>query len=140
MTTTNSQNGPVQAPPGAESSSGAAGTSAPTITDEQVAALNVDLAVAPTLTPSAAVEAAGAGAGAVTVTWHTNVQIDALWAIDQPRNAFIHIVGVGWRKIVNLRDGAFLALVTLAGQARQTNRPTSLREEADGMIYEIYLW
>jgi hypothetical protein len=140
MTTTNSQNGPVLAPPSEGSTAGSAGTSAPAYTEEQVAALNADLAVGPELTPSAALQAAGAGVGAVTVTWHTNVQIDALWSIDQTRNVFIHIVGVGWRRIINLRDGSFLALVTLASQARQTNRPVSLREEADGMIYEIYLW
>jgi hypothetical protein len=47
---------------------------------------------------------------------------------------------VGWKKLYNGRDGAFSALVTLAAQARQTGRNVSCREEADGMIYEIYLW
>jgi hypothetical protein len=37
------------------------------------------------------------------------------------------------------RDSAFEALVTLAAQARQTRRAIMFREEADGMVYEIYL-
>ena len=45
-----------------------------------------------------------------------------------------------WFGQYNGRDGAFQALVALAAQARQTNRIVNLREEADGMIYEIYLW
>jgi hypothetical protein len=67
-------------------------------------------------------------------TWHTNVRIDAT------RTASVHIAGVGWRGIYDGGDGAFLALTMLAAQARQTDRPVSLREEDDGMIHEIYLW
>ena len=52
MTTTNSQIGPVLAPPSEGSTAGSAGTSAPAYTEEQVAALNADLAVGPELTPS----------------------------------------------------------------------------------------
>jgi hypothetical protein len=63
-----------------------------------------------------------------------------MWSIDETRNAFVHVVSLGWRKVFNGRDGAFQALVLLASQARQTGRPCNLREEADGMIYEIYLW
>lgn len=137
-TTTNNLAGPTLTPPGELSTTEAGGLAAPTATEEQIAAIAGDSAAAPSLTPPSIVGVA-AGEG-VTVSWHTNVQIDALWSIDQTRNAFVHIVGVGWKKIFNGRDGSFQALVTLASQARQTNRPASLREEADGMIYEIYLW
>jgi hypothetical protein len=68
------------------------------------------------------------------------MQIDALWSMNETRNAFVHVASLGWRKIYNGRDGAFQALVSLANQARQTNRTVNFREEADGMIYEIYVW
>ena len=116
------------------------GSSAPTaISDEQIATLVAEsgpLAGPTTRPPALSAEAAEA----VTATWHGNVKIDALWSIDETRNAWVRVVGLGWRKIYNGRDGAFQALTTLASQARQTNRPVNLREEADGMIYEIYLW
>jgi len=137
-TTTNNLAGPTLAPPGELSTSEAGGLAAPTATEEQIATIAGDSAAAPTLTPPST--AGAVTADGVTVSWHTNVLIDALWSIDQTRNVFVHIVGVGWKKIFNGRDGSFQALVTLASQARQTNRPASLREEADGMIYEIYLW
>ncbi|MEV4641143.1 hypothetical protein AB0J80_27755 [Actinoplanes sp. NPDC049548] len=96
----------------------------------------------PTLLPPSAEGAEGAlaAAQAVTATWHTNLTVTAMWSINETRNAWINIQNVGWRKIYNGRDGAYMALVALAGQARQTGRATSMREEADAMIYEIYLW
>jgi hypothetical protein len=142
------QSGPTQIPAqgggqgNVASLSGGAGTSAPAdLTAEQLQARlggsAVAAAGAPTLAPPSS--AAGAQAG-VTATWRTGVQITALWSIDETRNAFAYVDGVGWKKLFNGRDGAFAALATLASQARQTGRTVNLREEADGMIYEIYLW
>jgi hypothetical protein len=126
--------------PGARAAVDAPGTSAPeTVSDEQIRALvgeSTPLAGPTTRPPAVDADAAAA----VTASWLNNVRIDALWSIDETRNAFVRVVGVGWRKIYNGRDGAFQALMTLASQARQTNSAVNLREEADGMIYEIYLW
>jgi len=58
----------------------------------------------------------------------------------ETRNAWFHAQGGAWYKIYNGRDGAFTALLTLASQARQTGRAINVRQEADGMVYEIYLW
>lgn len=142
MTTTNHKEGPagpVFAPP-ASVASDTAGITGPAVTDEQLATLvqSMETAAVPTLMPPTAGQLATAeGAEAA---WHTNKRIDALWSIDQARNAWIHIVDLGWRRLYNGRDGAFQALTSLAGQARQTNSIVHLREEPDGMIYEIYLW
>jgi hypothetical protein len=115
-----------------------AGTSTPTLDEQASQAIAAATDTSPTLSPPAV--AAAAGDEAAGATWRNNVRIDALWSIDETRNVFVHVVGLGWRKIYNGRDGAFQALTTLASQARQTNKAVNLREEADGMIYEIYLW
>ncbi|MDX3380507.1 hypothetical protein PV682_03480 [Streptomyces niveiscabiei] len=104
----------------------AAGEARPTITPE----LHGDLRAA------AAVQAATT----ITGTWTQNVMVDALWSINQTRNAYFHVKGGGWKKIYNATDWAFTALTTLASQARQTNHAISFREESDGMVHEIYLW
>lgn len=126
--------------PGGTTETDVPGSSEPTtFTDVQVrlrTAESSPLTGPVTLPPAMAAEAVGE----VTGTWRNNVKVDALWAIDETRNAFVRIAGLGWRKIYNGRDGAFTALLTLASQARQANRPINFREEADGMIYEIYLW
>lgn len=81
--------------------------------------------------------AVGDGVGAAT--WRSG-QVTATWAIDEVRNAWIQVSGVGWRKLYNGHDGSFTALLALAAQSRQTGQTIQFREEADGMIYEIYLW
>ena len=43
-------------------------------------------------------------------------------------------------ELYNGTDGAFTALTTLASQARQTGSSINFREEANGMVYEFYLW
>jgi hypothetical protein len=115
-----------------------AGTTAPTLTEQDSKAVAAATLSAPTLSPPFA--ASTAGQDGVGATWRNGVSIDALWSIDETRNAFVRVTGLGWRKIYNGRDGAFQALTTLASQARQSNKAVNLREEADGMIYEIYLW
>ena len=130
-----------------ETSEQAVGTTEPKpITDEQLHAMMGAAAgtagSAPTLMPpgTTGAEAFAQSAGAVTGTWRSGVTVTALWSINEPRNAWMNVAGLGWRKLFNGRDGAFTALVALAGQARQTGRQFAFREEADGMVYEIYLW
>lgn len=115
------------------------GASAPTLDHIDLTTIGEAATSAPTASPPGT---AGVQVGdeAVTGTWTTNVTIDATWSIDETRNAYVHVAGGAWKKIFNARDGSFQALLTLATQARQTGSPVSLREEADGMVYEIYLW
>ncbi|MFZ3555114.1 MULTISPECIES: hypothetical protein [unclassified Streptomyces] len=98
----------------------------------------------PTLTPELQgdLQAFGAAqaATAITGTWTQNAVVDAMWSINQTRNAWVHIKGGAWKKIYNASDWSFTALTTLAAQSRQTGKPISFREEPDGMVHEIYLW
>ena len=127
-------------------SSDAPGLSAPSdLSDSKLAAVVasfVETAPAgPTLQPPAAVTGGvTTAAQAVTATWLNGLVVDALWSINETRNAWFHVQGGAWYKIYNGRDGAFTALLTLASQARQTGRAMNVRQEADGMVYEIYLW
>ena len=121
---------------------GAAGLSRPElmITTTAEAAIAA-IASMPTLAPPPpAASSSIQGATAVTGTWRTGQKVVGIWCVDETRNTWILVEGLGWRKLFNGRDGAFGALSTLAAQARQTNRPISFREEADAMVYEIYVW
>lgn len=93
----------------------------------------------PVLLPPGTAGAAAAVTG-VTGTWTSGVMVDATWSINETRNAYFHVAGGAWKKIFNGTDGAFTALVTLAAQAKQTGHQMAIREEADGMVHEIYLW
>lgn len=144
---------PTQTPPRTTIGAGgdAAGSSLaePTLTDAIAAGATQKTPQSPTdQPPTSTSSAAGAGltgtasanGGTMTGTWHNDITVDALWAADQARNAWMRVVGIGWKKLYNGGDGSFTALATIASQARQTGRPLNYREEADGMVDEIYLW
>ena len=88
----------------------------------------------PTLDPTLA-----AGIGDVAA-WQNDKRINALWAINENRNVFVSVTGVGWKKLANNDDTAVVALTLLSGSARLTGSPVNYRDEADGMIHEMYVW
>jgi hypothetical protein len=88
----------------------------------------------PTLDPTA-----GVGADQITA-WQNDKRINALWAKNQNRNVFVGVTGVGWKKLANNDDTAIVALTLLSGSARITQSPVNYRDEADGMIHEMYVW
>lgn len=78
-------------------------------------------------------------AGGVT-TWQSSKLVTALWSINQNRNVFLYIAGVNWKKLANNSDSAIVALNILGTSARVTQTIVNYREEADGMIHEMYVW
>lgn len=139
---------PTKPPPQAKeavSETGVGTTEPELLTDETIAEVleaEAESQGRPSLDPTSVggVTAQAAAVAAVTGTWQTGKTVTALWSINEIRNAWMYVSGLGWRKLYNGRDGAFRALVTLAAHARQTGRPINFREEADGMVYEIYSW
>lgn len=129
---------PTELPPGDAGAATATtgGVSAPTLLTPAVVESALAAERAPTLTGPSSV----ATEDRVTAATCRSGQVTALWSVDEARNAWMQVSGVGWRKLYNGRDGAFTALLILASQARQTGRTIQFREEADGMVYEIYLW
>lgn len=88
---------------------------------------------APSLRPA---EEIAAGIGA----WQSNKRINGLWSINQNRNSWVHIDGVGWRKLANTSDTAIVALTMLGAHAREKASVVNYRDESDGMIHEMYIW
>jgi hypothetical protein len=86
--------------------------------------------------PPEAEEAVGAAFGA---TWYNSKKITALWSINQNRNSWIGVSGLGWKKLANTSDSAVMALTLLASHAKQMNRNVNIREDT-GQIREIYVW
>ena len=82
---------------------------------------------------------AGGAASGITA-WQNNKKINALWSINQNRNSWTGIEGIGWKKLVNNSDSAIMALTMLAAHAFQKGSIVNYRDESDGMIHEIYVW
>ncbi|MGB9179427.1 MAG: hypothetical protein WCB68_09285 [Pyrinomonadaceae bacterium] len=77
--------------------------------------------------------------GGVTV-WLSDKRVNALWSINQNRNSWMSVVGVGWRRLAAISDSGVVALTVLAAHAKQTQCRIDYREEADQLIHEIYVW
>lgn len=90
----------------------------------------------PSLTPDSLTDDA---AGAYTAV-NSNKRVTALWGINQNRNLWVYVAGVGWKKLANNSDSAIVALTILATHAKQSQTNYTYRDESDGMIHETYVW
>ncbi|MFT3792581.1 MAG: hypothetical protein QM741_16290 [Rudaea sp.] len=92
-----------------------------------------------TAAPSLEPNAAALSDGGQTV-WNNDKKATALWSINQNRNSWVYVAGVGWKKLANNSDSAVVALTVLAANAKQSQGVYNYRDEADGMIHETYVW
>jgi hypothetical protein len=92
----------------------------------------------PTAEPPAQV--GGTGARAVGTVWNNNQTVNALWSINEDRNAQVGIANVGWVKLSTNSESGVMALTALAAHAYQTQHVINYRTEDDGLIHEIYAW
>jgi hypothetical protein len=113
---------------------------------KEIGAISKTGSGAPTATPPAgkSVKAGGAGApgsaGAVKTVWNNSQIVNALWTINQDRNSWLGIQGVGWLKLSTASDTGVVALTVLASHAKQMQTVINYRVEDDGMVHEIYAW
>jgi hypothetical protein len=98
-------------------------------------------AARPSMAPppgAAAARAAAAGGGATV--WNNGQTVNALWSINQDRNAWMSVAGVGWAKLSNASETGIMSLNVLASHAKQLQTQINYRQESDNMVHEIYAW
>ena len=94
----------------------------------------------PSAEPPAALASTSGGIGAIGTTWVNNQKINALWSINENRNSWVSVAGVGWVKFANNSDSAIVAFTMLGANAKLTQGTVNYRQESDGMIHEMYVW
>lgn len=72
--------------------------------------------------------------------WHNGKKITATWCNASNRNAYAAVQGLGWRRLSNANDSAFLTLTMLAAHAEQTNATVNVEIGSDNKIRQIYVW
>jgi C1A family cysteine protease len=70
--------------------------------------------------------------------WLRNVRVTGLWAVNQNRNAWVHVQGHGWRKLSAENDTILQNMLTDLVAAKAANRPVNLRQSSN-VIKEIYV-
>jgi hypothetical protein len=97
-------------------------------------------AAAPTAEPPTSAQTDGDTGTIGATVWVNGKKINSLWAINENRNVWVAVAGVGWVKLANNSDSAIVALTMLGANARQTQGTVNYRQESDNMIHEIYVW
>lgn len=72
--------------------------------------------------------------------WHNGKKITAMWCNAANRNAYAAVSGLGWRKLSNANDSAFLSMVMLASHAETVSANVNINIGSDNEIHEIYVW
>jgi len=81
-----------------------------------------------------------AATGRAGTVWNNSQLVNALWSINEDRNSWVGIQGVGWVKLSTNSDSGIVALSMLMAHAKQLQTIVNYRMEDDGMIHEIYAW
>jgi len=77
---------------------------------------------------------------ATATTWNNSAHINALWSINQDKNSWVGIAGIGWKKLSTASESGIVALTMLASTAKEKNSLVYYREESDARIHEFYVW
>ena len=110
---------------------------APTLDISEAALTGMELeATAPRLSPPERSEALTAVGAAV---WTTDKRVNGLYTTFNPRNSWMSIAGIGWKKLATTSDAACEAMTQLAAHAREKNCRIDFSEE-NGVVKEIYIW
>lgn len=92
---------------------------------------------APAQAVSGVTQQAAAAAG---TTWQSGKKFVNQWTINQDRNSWIGVSGIGWQKLSTASDSGCAALTALASNAIITKASVNYRTESDGMIHEMYVF
>ena len=128
---------PVQDPPSSSQISVAVAGDATPMDNSMIQIDAVEEAQAPETTTATTGQAASS---ATATTWNNSAHINALWSINQDKNSWVGIAGVGWKKLSTASESGIVALTALASTAKEKNSLVYYREESDSMIHEFYVW
>lgn len=130
---------PSHTPPPAQ----AGAVAAASLSLQSISAANLKLlpgaggATTPTMATAAISTQAAAAASTV---WQSGKLITNQWTINQDKNSWIGVSGIGWQKLSTASDSGCVSLTMLAGNALITKASVSYRTESDGMVHEMYVF
>lgn len=77
--------------------------------------------------------------GIVETGWLNSVKVTGLWTIDQDRNAWAYLGGIGWRRIAFDNDNLFIDMLTQLSAAKLGKSNVNIYQEA-GIIKQVYVF
>lgn len=78
--------------------------------------------------------------GEGNMAWINTKKVTGLWSINQDKNSWANIAGIGWKKLSTASSSGNVALTILMSHAREKNSNINYRDESDNQIHEVYVW
>jgi hypothetical protein len=131
---------PEKTPP-AEAAMLTASENAPSIdiAKQAITGMEMETSTAPKLSPP---ERASTKEGDTTfgaAVWQTDKRVTGLYTTYHPRNSWMFINGIGWKRVATNNDSAQETMNMLASHCREKACRIDYAEE-NGLITEIYVW
>lgn len=77
--------------------------------------------------------------GFATGVWQNNKRVVGLWTIDQDRNAWVFIDGIGWKRVAFDNDNIFFNMLNQLAMAKSASRPINYYE-LGSVIKQVYVF
>jgi hypothetical protein len=100
--------------------------------------------LSPSMPPPSTAKSEAAKTGEAVVSgvtvWSPAATINALWCINQDKNAWFGDAALGWKKLSTASESGLVALNMLSCHAKQKGSTVYYRTEDDNMVHEMYVW
>ena len=108
------------------------------IAEQAITGMELETASAPTLTPPAMATEEGITAIGAAVS-QTDKRVTGLYTTFHARNAWMHIAGLGWKRLSTTNDSSHEAMNLLASHCREKACRIDFVEDTN-LVKEIYVW
>ena len=108
------------------------------IAEQAISGMELETSSAPTLTPPARATEDGVTAAGAAVS-QTDKRVTALYTTHHARNAWMHVPGLGWKRLSTTNDSSHEAMNLLASHCREKACRVDFVED-NGLVSEMYVW
>jgi hypothetical protein len=129
---------PDKTPP-AEAITASTDVNAPTIdlATQALTGMEMEASVPKLMPPEKAAQEGVTAFGAAV--WQTDKRVTGLYTTYHPRNSWMFVPGLNWKRLSTKNDSTQEAMNLLASHCREKNCRIDFAEE-NGLVTEIYVW
>lgn len=73
------------------------------------------------------------------MAWQNGKKFGGLWATNENRNTWVHVSGLGWRKLSNKSDSVTITMAIMAAHAKAKGSNVNFFEDGN-KITQMYVW
>jgi hypothetical protein len=117
------------------------GENAPTIdmAKQAISGMEIETSTAPKLSPPERASVKDGDSAFGAAVWQTDKRVTGIYTTYHPRNSWMFINGIGWKRVATANDSTQETMNMLASHCREKACRIDYAEE-NGLVTEIYVW